>query len=77
MSTVAVKEFKSKLSELLNQISESGEPVFITKHGKIVAKLMPCDEQSAWEEIADLMKGSVKKYDKPTEPVGLDDWESL
>ncbi len=77
MNAVAIKDFKSKLSEYIKQLSDTSEPLFITKHGKIVAKVIPCDDASAWEEIRKEMAGSVKKYDDPTEPVGLEDWEML
>ncbi len=77
MLSVAVKDFKAKLSEFINTLNKTGEPIFLTKHGKVIAKITPCDEKTAWEEIRKEMAGSVLKYDNPTEPVGLEDWESL
>jgi len=33
-------EFKAKCLGLIDQVHEGGEPVVITKHGKVVAKLV-------------------------------------
>jgi len=77
MTIVTVKNFKAKLSEFLKKLQETSEPILLTKHGKVIAKITPCDDESAWEEIRKEMSGSVLKYDDPTEPVGSEDWESL
>lgn len=77
MTTVTVKDFKTKLSAFIKKINETGESILLTKHGKVVAKITPCDDRTAWEEIRKKMAGSVLKYDDPTEPVGLEEWESL
>lgn len=71
MRIVSITEFKNKMPALLKHITESGEAIFISGHGKIVAKLMLCDEWSAWDELSGSMKGSVLKYDAPTEPVEM------
>lgn len=71
---LAVNEFKAKLSEYLKHLSE---PLYITRHGKVVAKVLPSNDEEAWKDIAKDLKGSLLKYDDPTEPVGEEDWETL
>nr|NIR49361.1 hypothetical protein [candidate division KSB1 bacterium]NIR71292.1 hypothetical protein [candidate division KSB1 bacterium]NIS24822.1 hypothetical protein [candidate division KSB1 bacterium]NIU25457.1 hypothetical protein [candidate division KSB1 bacterium]NIV94951.1 hypothetical protein [candidate division KSB1 bacterium] len=51
--------------------------IFITKRGKVVAKVLPYDEDAEKKAIKQRLAGSVKFYKKPTEPVGLEDWEVL
>lgn len=74
---IALNSFKAKLSEYINQMLSTGQPIFITKHGKTIAKVLPSDENEAWNSIKEEMKGSVLKFDNPTEPVGTEDWEEL
>lgn len=76
MLSVAVKEFKDNLSKYLNGVI-NGKPVFITKRGKVVAKVLPYDEKAEKKAIEKKLAGSVKFYKKPTKPVGLEDWELL
>lgn len=76
MLSVAVKEFKDHLSKYLNEVAK-GKPVFITKRGKVVAKVLPYDEEAEKEAIEKRLAGSVRFYKKPTQPVGLEDWEVL
>jgi prevent-host-death family protein len=77
MQTVAVNKFKTRLSEFLNKMSKSRVPIYITKHGKIVAKVIPYSEQSDWEAAKKRLAGSILKYEGETEPVGEEDWEAL
>jgi prevent-host-death family protein len=76
MIAVAVKDFKNHLSKYLNEVV-NGKPVLITKHGRVVAKVMPYDPEVERQAIEDRLAGSVKFYHKPTEPAGQDDWEAL
>lgn len=43
---VTVAEMKSNLSEVLRK-AEAGEEVLVTRHGKVVARLLPPDEPIA------------------------------
>jgi prevent-host-death family protein len=38
--TVTVTEFKAKCLNLIDQVHKYGQPVIITKHGKVIAKLV-------------------------------------
>jgi prevent-host-death family protein len=41
METVSTSEFKATCLALLDRVYETGEPLLITKHGKVVAQLVP------------------------------------
>jgi prevent-host-death family protein len=41
MDVVSASEFKAKCLALLDQVNETGRPLRITKHGKVVAELVP------------------------------------
>lgn len=38
-------EFKAKCLALLDQVHESGEPVLITKRGRVIASLVPHEDR--------------------------------
>ncbi|CAN1557375.1 hypothetical protein MCEMSE15_02478 [Fimbriimonadaceae bacterium] len=41
MKTVSVTDFKAHCLEMLNEVSQTGEPVLLTKHGKPTAMVVP------------------------------------
>ena len=57
MNDVALFEAKNRLSELIHRV-EAGEEIAITRHGKVVARLVPAApiavEQRALDAIAGL-----------------------
>jgi prevent-host-death family protein len=72
---VSKSKFKPQALEYFRQVEESGEPLIITDRGKPVLKILPY----AKEPLKGLkaLRDSVVKYEKPLEPVGLEDWEQL
>lgn len=44
MRKMPAGEFKSKCLTVMQQVSETGEPVLITKRGKPLAKLVPAEK---------------------------------
>jgi prevent-host-death family protein len=72
---VSKSRFKPRALNYFREVERSGKEVIITDRGKPVLKLVPYTEKpDAWLKP---LRGSVKKYLKPTEPVGLDEWEAL
>ena len=43
--TIKASEFKARCLALMDQVAESGEEIVITKRGKPVAKLAPCESR--------------------------------
>lgn len=73
--TVSKSKFKPHALEYFRKIEETGEAIIITDHGNPVLKVMPYSEEPS--EILKVLRGSVLKFQKPTEPVGEEDWEAI
>ncbi len=74
-NSVSKSKFKPRALEYFRQVQASGKELIITEHGKPVLKLVPFSSNP--DETLRKLRGSVIRYRKPTEPVGLEDWESL
>jgi prevent-host-death family protein len=72
---VSKSKFKPQALEYFRQVEESGEPLIITDRGKPVLKILPYGKEPL--KGLEALRDSVVKYNKPLEPVGLDDWEQL
>jgi len=73
--TVSKSKFKPQALEYFRQVEESGEPLIITDRGKPVLRILPYSQQ-AFKGL-EALRDSMVKYEKPFDPVGLDDWEHL
>lgn len=67
--------FKARALEFLRQV-ESGMTLVVTDRGRPVVRLSPVQRLGDEQILADL-RGSVLRYDDPTEPVDAGDWETL
>ena len=72
---VSKSKFKPHTLEYFRQIEESGEEVIITDHGRPVLKIMPYTPEP--QEAIKMLRNSVLKFEAPTEPVGIEEWEVL
>jgi len=72
---VSKSSFQEHALEYLREVEATGKELIITDRGKPVLKLIPYtpDPKAALEAL----RGTVIRYDDPTEPVGQEDWESL
>lgn len=52
---VPVRELRSRLAELLDEVANRREHVTITRHGRPSAVLVPVDEYAALEETAEIL----------------------
>ncbi len=73
--TISKSQFKPKALQYFRELQESGQELVITDHGKPVIKISPYSEES--NVVLKELQHSVQRYDSPTEPVALDDWEIL
>jgi antitoxin (DNA-binding transcriptional repressor) of toxin-antitoxin stability system len=67
--------FKPRSLEYFRHIEQTGEELIITDHGRPVLKVVPYVADP--EEHFKGLRGTVLKYDDPTEPVDVDSWEAL
>jgi len=75
MKVVQVHEAKTKLSALLAEVEKTGERIFICRHGKPVADLVPHKRR---DRIAchPVMSHIKIDYD-PTEPLTEAEWPEI
>ncbi|HEX9944804.1 MAG TPA: type II toxin-antitoxin system Phd/YefM family antitoxin [Thermoanaerobaculia bacterium] len=72
---VSKASFQDRALEYLREVEATGEELIITDQGKPVLKLIRYDQDP--KAVLESLRGSVVRYDNPTEPVGQEDWESL
>ena len=65
--TIGASEFKARCLKLIDQVHDTGQPLTITKRGKVVAVLQPAGEEAEkpWLKL----RGTVKFYKDPFKPV--------
>lgn len=56
--TVPVRELRSNLSSLLDDVSDRRDHVLVTRNGTPAAALVPIDEYEALEETAEILSDS-------------------
>jgi antitoxin YefM len=53
--TVPIRELRSELSHVIDQVADLREHVIVTRHGRPAAVLVPVDEYEALEETAEIL----------------------
>lgn len=71
---VSKSEFKAKALEFFRQIEASGESLVVTDHGKPALEVRTY--RSMERNPLDVLRGSVVRYENPTEPVAEGEWEA-
>ncbi len=74
-NVISKSQFKPHALEYFRQVERSGKELIITDHGRPAIKIVPFSEDPP--EAIGALRNTVIEYDEPTEPVGLEDWESL
>ena len=72
---VPKSKFKPHALQFFREVEQTGMALIITDRGKPVLKISPYSEKSA--DTLGILRNSVLKYENPTDPVGLNDWETL
>ena len=72
---ISKSQFKPRALEYFRKVEKTGKALVISDRGKPVLKIVPYTENS--EQALKALRNTVVKYDDPTEPVGLEDWEAL
>lgn len=68
---VSATEFKAKCLRLIDEVNETGLPIAITRHGKVVAELSPKRETSKLplKSLFGMLKSDRYRFDiEPEEP---------
>jgi antitoxin (DNA-binding transcriptional repressor) of toxin-antitoxin stability system len=71
---VSKSAFKARALEFCREIEASGESLILTDRGRPVLEVRPYRD----DEIDPLntLHKSVSHYDRPTDPIGEDEWEA-
>ena len=72
---VSKSQFKPRALQYFREVQEKGVELIITDHGKPVVKIIPYSKNH--EDALKRLRNTVIKYEDPTEPVGLEEWEAL
>ncbi|MEM1223622.1 MAG: type II toxin-antitoxin system Phd/YefM family antitoxin [Verrucomicrobiota bacterium] len=62
MEMIALYDAKNRLSEICNQVLETGEPCLISRRGKAVVKLVPVYETGKADSVWDTVEESRARY---------------
>jgi len=73
INQVSKSAFKAKALEYFRLIEASGESVIVTDHGKPALEVRPYRRED--RHPLDILRGTVVRYENPTEPVAESDWE--
>ncbi len=73
--SISKSRFKAQALELFRQIEQTGQAIIITDRGTPVLQVTPYREDPA--ASLKVLRNSVLKYDAPTDPIGVDDWDVL
>ncbi len=71
---ISKSEFKTKALEYFRQVEASGESIIVTDHGKPALEVRPYRDTA--RAPLDILRGSMVRYDDPTEPVAENDWDA-
>ena len=71
---VSKSVFKARALEFCREVESSGESLILTDHGRPVLEVRPYEENEI-DPLASL-RHSVVGYERPTDPVADDEWES-
>lgn len=72
---VSKSAFKARALAYFREVEETGDPIVITDRGRPVLRLERHREDP--EEVLRSLRGTVLRYDDPTEPVEVEEWEAL
>jgi prevent-host-death family protein len=71
MKAVSKTHFKARALEYFREVERTAREVIVTDRGRPVLKIVPY--QGEPPDALRALKGSVLRYDNPTEPVGVED----
>lgn len=76
MKSIAASEFKAKCLALIDQVHDTGQPITITKRGRVVAVLHAAGDESRKPWLR--LRGTITRYDDPFKPaVDPGEWDAL
>lgn len=75
MEVVSKSKFKAKALDYFRQVETTGKELVVTDRGKPVLKIVPYRGDA--HDARRALRGSVLRFDDPTAPVAVEEWEAL
>jgi prevent-host-death family protein len=75
MQTMAISQFKAQALKILAEVAQGHETIIITKRGKPLAQIIPCQDQTSLSKPGQLVDTLVFEEDIIS-PQGEDMWEA-
>jgi prevent-host-death family protein len=72
--TVSKSRFKARALEYFREVERTGRELVITDRGEPVIRIVPYRAEPA--RALQALRETVVRYDAPTEPVAIEDWEA-
>ncbi|CAB1074825.1 prevent-host-death protein [Alkalispirochaeta odontotermitis] len=72
---ISKSQFKPRALQYFREVEKTGKELIISDRGKPVLKIVPYRDNT--EDVLKALRDTVVKYNNPTQPVGLEDWEAL
>ncbi len=72
---VSKSQFKAKALAFFRQVETAGQPLVVTDHGQPTVEVRRY--QPPTRNPLDVLRGSVLRFDAPTQPIGMEDWDAL
>jgi len=73
---VSKSQFKAKALEYFRQVEADGVPVVVTDHGEPRVEVRRYRARAPRDPL-DILRGSLLRFEAPTDPVGEDGWDAL
>ena len=73
--TISKSRFKARALEHMRRVERRGTALVITDRGTPVLKIVPYERDPS--ALLKPLRGMVRRYTDPTEPVDVKDWEAL
>lgn len=74
MESISKTQFKAHALEVFRNIENTGKPQIITDRGRPTLEIKKLRKNNL--DPLESLKGTVLKYERATDPVAADDWES-
>lgn len=71
---VSKSAFKARALEYFREVQRTGKPVVVSDRGKPALKIVPYASDP--EDALKALRGSLRRYDDPLEPIAAEEWES-
>lgn len=74
MDRISKTDFKAHALEVLRDIERHGQPRIITDRGRPTLEIRRLRMKE--KPVLEVLKGSVLKFEEPTDPVSQEDWDN-